>query len=435
MTNICTKLPYLPPSYRTFPTKKRYFIGQYESIKYSLPHECLHTQDMANTLKDSTCPTPAKRQRQARDEHRADMAPVLLRLLINEAQANGPRPELLLRGSGLEPEDLDSPHLRISYRQYAEVVRRFLAVRPSLHTALLLAGRINTLAMGKVALGMLASKNHHEMLDFLVEFQRMAGFAMALSMQRSLPLQQIQVEVAPRFEDPDIEPFLTLFTIAAVNQITRQVLGSNFQAARILLAVPRPPDAYEYELALGCRVSFSARTSMLCLPLSPLEIAAAEPSVVERMRELLYASDVQPVFEHGAAVMQIIRRCQAAAPPLAQIAAELNISERTLRRKLREEGLTYRGLINEHRRQRTIALLVQSSTPMTEIASQTGYSSPRSLRRAVNRWTGSGPSSVRRSISSSSREGPSSASAAQGDGAQPSSRRRPASHRDIGEIT
>ncbi len=391
---------------------------------------------MANTPKDSKCSMPAKRQRQARDEHRADMAPVLLRLLINEAQANGPRPELLLRGSGLEPGDLSSPHLRISYRQYAEVVRRFLAARPALHTGLLLANRINILALGKVALGMLASKNHHEMLDFLVEFQRMAGFAMALSMQRSLPLQQIQVEVAPRFDDPDIEPFLTVFTIAAVNQITRQVLGSNFQAARILLALPRPQDAYEYELALGCRVSFGARTSMLCLPLPPMEIAAAEPSVVERMRELLHASNAQPGFEHGAAVMQIIRRCQDSAPPLAQIAAELNISERTLRRKLREEGLTYRGLINEHRRQRTIALLVQSSTPMAEIASQTGYSSPRSLRRAVTRWTGSGPSSVRRNVSNSSKEGPAATGTAQGGGtAKPAARAHPAGKRDGGEIT
>ncbi len=430
-----TKLPEFTPFNRTESTKKRYSIGQHESIEYSFRHECLHTQGMVNTLKDSKCSMPTKRQRQVRDEHRADMTPVLLRLLINEAQANGPRPELLLRGSGLEPADMNSPHLRISYRQYAEVVRRFLAVRPALHTGLLLASRVNVLALGKVALGMLASSDHHEMLDFLVEFQRMAGFAMALSLQRSLPLQQIQVEVTPRFDDPDIEPFLTLFTVAALNQITRQVLGTNFQAVRILLALPRPPDAYEYELALGCRVSFGARTSMLCLPLAPLEIAASEPSVVERMRELLCASNALPSFEHGAAVMQIIRRCQAAAPPLAQIATELNISERTLRRKLREEGLTYRGLINEHRRQRTIALLVQSSTPMTEIATQTGYSSPRSLRRAVNRWTGIGPSSVRRNVSTSSPEGPDPARATQGGGAKAASRARPARNSDSGDIT
>lgn len=391
---------------------------------------------MVKKLNDNEDSQRPRKPGTARDDQRADMPPVLLRLLVNEAQANGPLPASLLRGSGLEPADLNSAQLRISYHQYAEVVRRFLAARPSLSAAVQIGNRVNILSLDKVALGLMASENHQEMLGFLVEFQRAAGFAMGLSLYISVPLQQIQVEVAPRFDDPDIEPFLSLFTIAVLNQLIRQVLGPNFQAARILLALPRPPDAYEYELALGCRVSFGARTSMLCLPLPPVEIAAAEPSVVERMRELLHASNAQPSFEHGAAVMQIIRRGQASAPPLAQIAAKLNISERTLRRKLREEGLTYRGLINEHRRQRTIALLVQSSTPMTEIASQTGYSSPRSLRRAVNRWTGSGPSSVRRNVSNSSKEGPAATGTARGGGtAQPAARAQPAGKRDSGEIT
>ncbi len=353
---------------------------------------------MVKKLNDNEGSQRPKRQGAARDDQRADMPPALLRLLINEALANGPPPASLLRGSGLEPADLNSAQLRISYHQYAEVVRRFLAARPSLSAAVQIGNRVNILSLGKVALGLMASENHQEMLDFLVEFQRAAGFAMGLSLYISVPLQQIQVEVAPRFDDPDIEPFLSLFTIAVLNQLIRQVLGPNFHAVRILLAQPRPPDVFEYEMALGSRISFGARTSMLCLPLEPVRISAAEPSVVERMRELLTAGNAVPHFEHGAAVMQIIRRVQAAAPPLAQIAAELNISERTLRRKLQEEGLTYRGLINEHRRQRTIALLVQSSTPMTEVASQTGYSSPRSLRRAVQRWTGSGPSNVRRSM-------------------------------------
>nr|WP_271452218.1 MULTISPECIES: helix-turn-helix domain-containing protein [unclassified Acidovorax] len=161
-------------------------------------------------------------------------------------------------------------------------------------------------------------------------------------------------------------------------------------------ALPRPADLMEFEQAFGCRVEFETGDHRLSLPPQAIALRTAEPSVVARMRALLLdAWPPGPWTDLGAAVVQVLRRCQTLAPPLSDIAAALNLGERTLRRRLAEEGLTYRGLVGEERRRRTLTMVCRSSHSMEDVAEKTGYSSARSLRRAVQRWTGTGPSLVR----------------------------------------
>ncbi len=329
--------------------------------------------------------------------HRADLAPIFIRQMLSRAEAKGLSPQRLLRGLGLVQADLDAPELLVSYYQCKEVAYRFWQMPPSPLEGLEWGGMLNLVSLGKVGLGMMASAHSHDMFRFLAEFQRAAGTPLQLHCDSTE--RHFSVEARARFDDPALEPFLVLCTLASLHRFTRQVFGNDCQTLGVELALPRAGAgaAPEYERFFGVPAVFDAPANRLIFAPQPCPILTAEPSVLARMRELLREDAGHRAWcDLGAAVAQIIRRSPTAAPPLGVVAAALNLSERSLRRRLAEEGIGYRTLVAEEQRRRTLALVRSSDVAMEDVAAQAGYSSARSLRRAVHRWTGGGPTAVRK---------------------------------------
>jgi AraC-like DNA-binding protein len=79
---------------------------------------------------------------------------------------------------------------------------------------------------------------------------------------------------------------------------------------------------------------------------------------------------------------------------LAEIASEIGMSERTLKRQLRRRGTSFRELRGRHRRDLALRLLRQGET-IENVAHRLGFSEPSAFHRAFKRWTGRTPTDVR----------------------------------------
>ena len=79
------------------------------------------------------------------------------------------------------------------------------------------------------------------------------------------------------------------------------------------------------------------------------------------------------------------------------IADALHLDPRTLRRKLTEEGTSFRELTAEVRRARAGHML-ETTVPIETIARHLGYAETASFTHACTRWTGVSPSEFRRRI-------------------------------------
>ncbi len=77
------------------------------------------------------------------------------------------------------------------------------------------------------------------------------------------------------------------------------------------------------------------------------------------------------------------------------LAARLNVSVRTLYRRLNEAGLTLQQLKDEARRERAIELLQRTDRPLWQIAAAVGFGNEKSFARAFRKWTGRTPREVR----------------------------------------
>jgi len=82
-------------------------------------------------------------------------------------------------------------------------------------------------------------------------------------------------------------------------------------------------------------------------------------------------------------------------PEMADIARKLGMTERALRRKLADEGSSFRDVLDTALRERTMRLLANPALSLQEVAERAGFSEASALHRAVRRWTSLTPAQVR----------------------------------------
>ena len=92
----------------------------------------------------------------------------------------------------------------------------------------------------------------------------------------------------------------------------------------------------------------------------------------------------------------ILSQMERGAINQAHVAAQLGMSERSLRRALAVEGQPFHSILEECRRTHGFALLVRSDRLFGEIALLLGYSDQTAFSRAFSRWYGASPRELRK---------------------------------------
>lgn len=177
------------------------------------------------------------------------------------------------------------------------------------------------------------------------------------------------------------------------------LIDSRIALAETTLPFPAPPhaDAYPYLFrgplrfeADAAGLSFDAR--YLALPLRRDE--AALRTMLQRALPLTVRQ-----YRRDRLLVHSVRQILAAAPAAPHtaeaVAAQLNMSARTLHRQLKEEEVSLQRLKNDVRREHAIKLLLQTRKPVKQVAAAVGFDSEKSFSRAFREWTGVAPSRFR----------------------------------------
>jgi len=83
-------------------------------------------------------------------------------------------------------------------------------------------------------------------------------------------------------------------------------------------------------------------------------------------------------------------------PTLSRIASEMNMTARTLQRRLADEGTSLQNEVEEIRRAMATAMLRDPANSTDEVAYLLGYAEPSTLFRSFRRWTGMTPQEYRK---------------------------------------
>ena len=144
-----------------------------------------------------------------------------------------------------------------------------------------------------------------------------------------------------------------------------------------------PADIAHYFEIFGAPVTFSSSSNRLILSKSLLKVFGVVYHTVS--------------FQVRADISRLLGET---APGRNEVAALLSTSERTLQRRLEQEGTTYKELLDDVRRERVIEILKSSpNLNLPAVASQVGFTDAATLTRAFRRWTGMTPGNWRRHYS------------------------------------
>ncbi|WP_440783992.1 AraC family transcriptional regulator [Pseudomonas syringae] len=322
-------------------------------------------------------------------------------MLLQYASDRGVNTEWLCRGLGFAPDDLKKPDYFLSHRQSNLLVRRTITLLGDDGLGLAVGKRQTAVSWGLVGLGMQASPTLGDALSLAIRYQKQTGAL--LSHRMEFHEGRCLTYIVPLFFDPDVISFYLEEAFASAMAIVRHLCGrGDLLPSRIELEYPEPEHGPRYTEVFRCPVVFAGTHNLIEFDAQWLELplATRDDFVAAEVAELLDSShwEDKGVSDLVETVQREIRKQLCAPPSLGDLAKQLNMGERTLRRRLEEAGQSYQGVIDSLRRARALSLLSHRETKLIDVASETGFSDIRDFRRAFKRWTGVTPREARHEI-------------------------------------
>ena len=186
------------------------------------------------------------------------------------------------------------------------------------------------------------------------------------------------------------------YAVASIFRLVRELSRGRALPTEVFLQRPRPARPAAYRRFFDCPVAYTTERSKLVYEEVRLTVPFTE--VDSRLVAILEvrAEEVIATLPRRATVVEqvrahIARRLENASCDVRATAQELGLSERTLRRRLRESGSSYRAILDEVRRECAVALVEQRSETIATIAHRVGFADTTGFARAFRRWTGRQP--------------------------------------------
>lgn len=190
--------------------------------------------------------------------------------------------------------------------------------------------------------------------------------------------------------------------LAALANVLRAIDDPAWAPEEVLLPRAEPPDASAYGSFFRARVRFDQDLAALVLPAhglarriegaDPLELRLAEQRIrrLEAAMPIDVADDLRRHLRTAMVGRQLgLPRTRPNRSPT------IAIHPRTLSRRLREEGTSFRRIAKETRLALGMQLLRDTNLSLVQISAALEFSEPAAFTHAFRRWTGTTPSAWR----------------------------------------
>ena len=313
-----------------------------------------------------------------------------------EARRIDPAP--IFRSAGIDPASLGVPGKRIPTRTALRLQRAAEEAVGDPALGLDVARQMQGTALHALGYAWLASATLGE------AFRRFARYARVVTELWTVRIEESGAGVRITYVLPTSAArppdWLHDWLAAGAVRLSRLIYGDAFAPLEVALVREPPADVAPFAEWFRAPILWRApQVSLLCRSedfARPLPTGNPEVALATERLALEYLAQI----DSSDAVVQVRQRIRdslpSGVPSQAEVARALNLSPRTLGRRLEQAGTTFSALLDETRRALSEQYLRRTEFSVAEVAYLVGFAEASSFNRAYRRWTGRAPGDLRR---------------------------------------
>lgn len=307
-------------------------------------------------------------------------------LILGRAlRAGGHDLDAALAARGIDVQATRQGRLPVDLTRQIWSVAEEVSAEPALGIAML--EQIDFTDFGELGVVMVAGGSLPQVMERIARFHRLLTDAMHYEIVEDEDTLSITIHT-----NGDPHWRAVEFAAVLIVRLLRFRLSPPPDPLSVALAFHNPAAQAAYEQYFACPVEQDAAATTLVLPLAGYRQAPAGSEVARQFEPVLEQrlAQLEDDASWAAKVGQLIRKRLAdAEPTLAEVAASLHVSTRSLQRHLGNEGKSFQEVLDDTRREIARAWLNGSAgklRSLTELALLLGFSSSSAFSRAFRRW-------------------------------------------------
>ena len=179
------------------------------------------------------------------------------------------------------------------------------------------------------------------------------------------------------------------------------LIGQHIDVVSAGCAGPEPESMHALRHFFPCPVSFGESSNWVSFSARHLDapLVRSEAELARFLPVAPYHLVIKPITS-DASITSRIRELlgedfREETPSFEALTDLLNMSPRTLRRRLEREGTSYQRIKDNARRDVAISLLSRHGMTVSDVAERVGFSDPSAFHRSFKKWTGVSPGEYR----------------------------------------
>ena len=316
-------------------------------------------------------------------------------VLLEVGERAGVPVATMLAGTGLRVGELRDHERLVTAEQELRVVRNLRRAAPDV-SGIEVGRAYHVSTFGILGFALLSSPTLLDALNAALRYIDLS-FTFAIP-QASLEDGRLVLSVDEHRLPDDVRAFLVERDLAAIHSVAGELLTRPLPLLEVGLAAPGPSVPGAQAAArdvFGRDASYSSARSALVFDPAHLDLRLPQGNPQSRAMSEALCNDVVARRRARTGVTQqarvLITQHLAQSAPMDAVARDLGLSERTLRRRLAEQGTSYQELLDEVRASLSTELLTRARLSVEDTALRLGYAEASSFIHAFKRWHGVTP--------------------------------------------
>jgi AraC-like DNA-binding protein len=330
------------------------------------------------------------------------IASYFARTHINNVVLQGANEQHILAKAGLTSAQLQQLKSRVSPAQLASIIDSCWRVNDDEFLGLT-EQKVKRGMFALLAERLINCKTLEEVLMHTSDFYQLTGDQLQLEIETKGTYVVCSLTI--NFEKKRIgstpDSLLTELLLLIFHRFSSWLIGELIPLNKVCVKHTQPEHHEEYRLMFPCRCEFEHKQNGLVFDakylLSPIVQHADSLSEYLNQVPLQWFRKQSYYDTYSAKVIRVLENAVLEKEThLESVASTLNMSARTLRRKLIVEGCRFQQLKDNTRRDKAINLLEQDELTIAQIGLAIGFTELATFSRAFKHWTGVSPSTYRR---------------------------------------